>query len=218
MKRFLVPTKDNSFTLYVPELNEHYHSINGAITESEHIYINAGLDFWIKNHQAKNVNILEYGLGTGLNAYLSILYSDENHLKINYTSLEKYPLTKNEWKSMNYSQGDDYFSIIHKAEWRRMVNITNDFNLKKINIDFREFRNIEDIDIIFFDAFNPDIQPQLWTENIFSQCFNSLRKGGILLTYSVKGTVKRALKEVGFNITKIEGPPGKREILRAYKL
>lgn len=218
MKRFLVPTKDNSFTLYVPELNEHYHSINGAITESEHIYINAGLDFWIKNHQAKNVNILEYGLGTGLNAYLSILYSDENHLKINYTSLEKYPLTENEWKSMNYSQGDDYFSIIHKAEWRRMVNITNDFNLKKINIDFREFRNIEDIDIIFFDAFNPDIQPQLWTENIFSQCFNSLRKGGILLTYSVKGTVKRALKEVGFNITKIEGPPGKREILRAYKL
>lgn len=218
MKRFLVPTKDNSFTLYVPELNEHYHSINGAITESEHIYINAGLDFWIKNHQAKNVNILEYGLGTGLNAYLSILYSDENHLKINYTSLEKYPLTENEWKSMNYSQDDDYFSIIHKAEWGRMVNITNDFNLKKINIDFREFRNIEDIDIIFFDAFNPDIQPQLWTENIFSQCFNSLRKGGILLTYSVKGTVKRALKEVGFNITKIEGPPGKREILRAYKL
>ena len=226
MKRQFVHTEDGSTTLYVPALNEHYHSIHGAIQESLHIFIRAGIEFYLQTHSTgfplSELNILEAGFGTGLNAYLSLLYAEKQKIRLQYHSLEKYPLTFEEIQQLNYktqipAKNPDLFDRLHASPWETENLIIPFFRLHKYQKDFREISFESRFDIVFFDAFNPDIQPYLWTEEVFRNFHKALKPGGILVTYCVKGSVKQALRNLGFMLKKLPGPPGKREILRAQK-
>lgn len=216
--REIIQTEDGSCTLFVPGLNEHYHSIYGAIQEAGHIFIEAGL----KHCPGKWLSVLEAGFGTGLNAYLSLLYADKQHLLLQYHSLEKYPLSETEVAHLNYpsllpANSCGWFNSLHSCPWEEEVKIHDYFYLHKHQTDFREICFTENFDIVFFDAFNPDVQPHLWTEEVLSGFYQALKPGGILVTYCVKGIVKRALRNLGFTLKRLPGPPGKREMLRATK-
>jgi tRNA U34 5-methylaminomethyl-2-thiouridine-forming methyltransferase MnmC len=223
-------TGDGSHTLFVPSLNEHYHSTFGAVTESDHIFIKAGLASLPAGMEM--VSILEIGFGTGLNAFLACLYAQQNHLMLYYTALEKYPLPDGMEKSLNFSIEmtsrfeahaesrsliiNDLFFSLHQICWKKWHEITPFFRLLKIEEDLLAFQPAaENFDLVFFDAFGPDVQPEMWTEEVFRKIAVGMRPGGILVTYSTKGVVKRNLKAAGFSIEKLPGPPGKREILRA---
>jgi tRNA U34 5-methylaminomethyl-2-thiouridine-forming methyltransferase MnmC len=209
-----VTTKDGSPTLYVPELNEHYHSINGAIQESLHVFINEGLQKVIKDY----LKILEIGFGTGLNAVLTQQIAEDQNINIYYEAIEKFPLEYDFISDMNFSEiPNSSFKEIHLAEWGYSVQITDFLTIKKIKTDLLTYNPIAKFDLIYFDAFAPDKQPELWTKEIFSKLYKCLISKGILTTYSSKGSVKRALREAGFTIERIPGPAGKRHMLRAIK-
>lgn len=214
----IILTADGSHTLYVPEMNEHYHSIHGAIQESQFIFINNGYDFC----KADPVNILEIGFGTGLNAFLTALKCCSGKRKVNYTTVEKYPLAQEITTSLNYPgyTGDGtrkIFDLIHSSEWDAEVSICNNFIIKKIKCDVTEYIPPGGYDLIYFDAFGPDKQPEMWTADVFKRISAVTRENGILVTYSAKGEVKRNLMGCGFNVTLLPGPPGKRQIIRACK-
>ncbi|MBI5219315.1 MAG: tRNA (5-methylaminomethyl-2-thiouridine)(34)-methyltransferase MnmD [Bacteroidia bacterium] len=215
-------TGDGSHTLYVPELNEHYHSTHGAIRESSHIFIHAGLKSI--DISSDPINILEIGFGTGLNALLTFLEAKKNNQTIYYTGIEAHPLDRSVYEKLNYCSLireaglKTIFLKLHEAEWDETECISEKFILEKIH------RKIEDFipdnnryNIVYFDAFSPAVQPDIWTEEIFKKIAKSMLPGGILVSYSTKGDVKRALKASGFTIKKLPGPKGKREILRAVK-
>ncbi|PXV60278.1 tRNA U34 5-methylaminomethyl-2-thiouridine-forming methyltransferase MnmC [Dysgonomonas alginatilytica] len=216
-------TADGSHTLFVPSLNEHYHSVNGAKQESEHIYINAGL-----LHSSKeNLNVLEIGFGTGLNAYLTLLIAEQTTKHIDYTSLELYPLPMDVVKQLNYvtnrdPEHRDMFIQLHSSEWGYKNEITESFSLTKIKDDFSLLNlpvNLDiSFDVIYFDAFAPEKQPEMWSQEIFDFLYSKTNMGGILTTYCAKGVVRRMLQEAGYFIERLPGPVGKREILRATKL
>ena len=220
-------TGDGSHTLFVPSLNEHYHSVFGAITESVHIFIEAGLNYVAKGKE--KIDILEVGLGTGLNALLSCIYAEEQNLFIRYTSLEKFPLPIEMTSQLNYPhEMTSHFEItpgaaeayhqIHLSAWNQWIGISKNFQLFKIKTDLREYSPVPDsFDLVYFDAFGPDKQPEMWTADVFNNIYTGMKQGGVLVTYSTKGEVKRNLKSAGFSIEKLPGPPGKREILRATK-
>lgn len=211
----LTPTEDGSHTLYLPEIDESYHSVHGAIQESMHIFIEAGL----KLCERKEIRILEIGFGTGLNAYLSALFSEGK--KIHYTSVEKYPLPEGVSSQLNYAseigESNDLFLSLHQCEWDKVCEINSNFSLLKKHGDICEIELDEYYDVIFFDAFSPEKQAELWTETIFSKIYKNASDGAILTTYCAKGRVRRTLQQVGFEVERIPGPPGKREILRARK-
>jgi tRNA U34 5-methylaminomethyl-2-thiouridine-forming methyltransferase MnmC len=219
MKRELRQTADGSSTLFVPELQEHYHSINGAIQESNHIFLGCGLH----TIEKATVSILEIGFGTGLNAWLTALDVESSQKRVSYTSLEKYPLTREEIALLNYPQlaetpfSAELFQRIHNAAWGENIDLAPLFTLKKIESDVQAFVSTQTYDIIYFDAFAPAVQPELWTEEIFRKMYNALNRGGILVTYCAQGQVKRNMKAAGFRIERLPGPPGKREITRARK-
>ena len=215
----LVETADGSHTIYVPELDEHYHSIHGAIQESTHIFINSGFGFC----KADPLNVFEVGFGTGLNALLTALTSTEGTREVNYTSVEKYPLSDDIIKSLNYhmftgEEGENIFKMIHASKWNVLQNICKHFNLKKINADITTTSFSGIYDLIYFDAFGPDKQPEMWSRKIFEMVSEITAIGGILVTYSAKGDVKRNLRACGFDVTLLPGPPGKRQIIRAVKI
>jgi tRNA U34 5-methylaminomethyl-2-thiouridine-forming methyltransferase MnmC len=217
-----VTTEDGSHTLFVPGLNEHYHSVHGAVTESQHVFIASGLN--ALNSVISPVRILEIGFGTGLNALLTQIVSETRAKATEYTALEPFPLPEDLWKELNYARhfcAVDYsrvFGHIHLADWEKRETISPHFSLRKIKRRLEEFDpGKENCNLIYFDAFGPDVQPELWSEANFRKLFESLVPGGILVTYSVKGSVRRALKAAGFAVEKIAGPPGKREITRALK-
>lgn len=214
-------TSDGSHTLYSNSFREHFHSIYGAVTESQHVFINNGLHYLKKNP----VTIFEIGFGTGLNAYLTCLYALKNKQSVVYYAIEKYPLKVNDILTLNYSSilatesyEDEIFMQLHAAEWGKPIEINSSFSLFKIRGDASLFVPDFFYDLIYFDAFAPEKQPEMWTYEIFRRLYNKLNHGGILVTYCVKGDVKRALKKAGFEIKKLPGPPGKREVLRALKL
>ncbi len=216
MYREIRTTADGSHTLFIPELNEPYHSVNGAITESEHIFIRNGLLFMKK----EKISILEFGFGTGLNALLTAMEAKKRELSIHYTAIEKYPLTTKEVASLNYPQilgeeANPLFIKIHEASWDENIEIFPGFTLHKINNGFLETDHFPVTDLVYFDAFAPEIQPELWSEELFKKIARNMNNNGILVTYSSKGSVKRALQSAGFNVEKVPGPPGKREITRA---
>ena len=218
MNREIIITEDGSTTLYIPELNEHYHSIHGAIQESTHIFIKAGIEYYGQ----KDIRILEAGFGTGLNAYLSLLRSEELQLPLDYHSVEKYPLPPEEVNRLHYpdqlpAADPGSFAMLHDAPWDCGEQITPLFHLHKYRTDFRSIQFQARFDIVYFDAFNPEVQPHLWTPEVFSRFAQALKPGGILVTYCVKGIVKQALREVGFTLKRLPGHPGKREMLRATK-
>jgi tRNA U34 5-methylaminomethyl-2-thiouridine-forming methyltransferase MnmC len=222
MKRELIRTKDNSYTLFVPELNEHYHSTFGALAEAEHIFIGAGLK---PIEERAAISILEIGFGSGLNACLTALYAEEKGLNVFYQGLEKYPIATEEWRALNYPKiitkpsSSNVMEDLHTASWEEKTDINASFQLLKSEIDFRDFRATENtFDLIYFDAFAPSAQADLWELAIFQEMYKALKPGGRLVTYCVKGSVRRTMKEAGFTVEKIPGPPGKREIARALKL
>jgi len=214
----IIRTEDGSDTLYVPELDEHYHSVHGAIQESEHIFIGAGFDFT----KADPVRILEIGFGTGLNTLLTCIYSEKAKRKVYYTSIEKYPLQPDVTASLNYAgilKGDSktLFNKIHRCRWNSFEQITDGFMLRLIEADLVSLEIDGTYDLVYFDAFGPDKQPEMWSDDIFERIGSAVCSNGILVTYSVKGSVQRSLKRSGFNVTLLPGPPGKRQILRAVK-
>ena len=211
-------TQDGSHTLYVPSLDEHYHSHFGAITESKHIFVNAGL----ASLPSQRISILEVGFGTGLNALLTAIYAGERKININYTSLEKYPLDPVIVRQLNYgslsgSNGRDIFEALHSSPWGATVSITEWFSLKKILSDLTIAGPEGLYDLIYFDAFGPDKQPEMWTMEVMSRIAAVTRQGSVLVTYSAKGNLKRMLKALGFEVSLLPGPPGKRVMTRAVK-
>lgn len=219
LKRKIILTEDGSTTIYIPELQENYHSIHGAIQESMHVFINTGL----KQIDKKRISIFEMGLGTGLNCLLTFLHSKNQ--EITYYALEKYPVEPEITKSLNFAEQlnltkaqQTFFKSIHTQEWNdKAVKISKDFRLIKACTDINIFQTELKFDIIYFDAFAPDVQPNLWTKPIFEKMYSMLNNNGILVTYCAKGQVRRNMVDSGFFIEKLPGPPGKREIIRAIK-
>ena len=188
MKRRLVITKDQSPTLYVPELDQHYHSIHGAIAESMHVFIDAGLKPFLTD--SHSINILEMGFGTGLNAWLSANYASEHNLQIRYHALEKYPLTEDEAKALDFDGVNEELMALHEAPWNSWHSISDNFDLKKEQVDLLEFESMDHYHLLYYDAFAPSAQPKLWTEEIFAKLYDKMFDGGIMVTYCVKGDVK----------------------------
>ena len=211
----IVITADGSHTLYVPELEEHYHSINGAIQESLHVFISNGFETTAVNP----VNILEIGFGTGLNAFLTALKAEERNRKVFYTTIEKYPLPQAVTDVLNYETNNcGLFKQIHNAPWNCYCEITQYFTIRKIEADAAKTIPEGKYDIIYFDAFAPNKQPEMWTKEIFKKISSFTSKSGMFVTYSAKGEVKRSLKSCGFNVELLPGPKGKRHIIRAVKI
>lgn len=215
----LEPTADGSNTLYVPELNEHYHSVKGALTESAHIFIQMGL-----NHaQAANPRVLEIGFGTGLNAFLTLLEAEKKQRAIHFTSIERFPLSEDIVRKLSYPETIapeecEKFYALHTAPWNQEVKISPYFTLHKIEGDFTHFSFSEYYDVVYFDAFAPEKQPEMWSQPLFDNLYRQMNPGGILTTYCAKGVVRRMLQAAGFTVERLPGPPGgKREILRATK-
>lgn len=220
VKRKIELTADGSHTLFVPAIDEHYHSINGAIQESTHIFINAGLHECPK----KQINILEIGFGTGLNAFLTLLDVQNTGKTIHYTTLEAYPLPEDITIQLNYPEQTApdkayLYHRMHEVDWDKEIEIIRGFSIIKLEADFTsfDFGNIKDIDIIYFDAFAPEKQPSMWSQELFDKLYLTMNTGGILVTYCAKGTVRRMLQQSGFITERLPGPPGKREMLRGRK-
>lgn len=220
MEPVLIKTADGSHSLYVKELNEHYHSIHGAIQESKHVFIEAGLNYFLKKNP-KNISILEIGFGTGLNAFLTYLRSKEGTIPIHYTALEPFPINTELVNELNYAKFLDseqnIFNSIHTCDWGKDISLSENFALHKIKDSLQETDFTKQFDLIYFDAFGPRVQPELWTENIFEKIYAVTKTMGCLVTYCAKGEVKRNLKKVGFIVESLQGPPGKREMIRAAK-
>lgn len=228
LKREIKITQDGSKTLYIPDWNESYHSKHGALREAEHVFITNGLE---KLNDSNMINVLEYGFGTGLNALLSFIWSRDHSKSINYTSLEKFPVSTTEVEAMDFHQviaqkysnlqADpiyEFFLKMHQAKWEEKVNLTDFFELFKQEIDFKEVRLKEETyDVVFFDVFGMRVQPELWSEEIFEKIYTSLKIDGLFTTYACNGPTKRALKACGFRVEKLAGPPGKREMINAWK-
>lgn len=212
-------TADGSQTLFVPELNEHYHSVKGALTESEHIFIQMGL----KHSSVEAPHVLEIGFGTGLNAFLTLLTADTDQRNIHYTTLERYPVTPALIEQLTYPElicpeRKDDFQALHQAAWNTDVQLTPYFTLHKVETDFTSYTFPATYDVIYFDAFAPEKQPEMWTQFLFDTLCQQLNPQGILTTYCAKGAVRRMLQAAGFTVERLPGPPGgKREILRATK-
>lgn len=216
-------TSDGSHTIYLPELNEHYHSTHGSIQESSHVFIEAGLMQMI--WQKDKLNILEVGFGTGLNCLLTY-ECITNHLKVNvdYTSLEPFPVDREVALMLNYpsllsmEKAKSAFELLHHLPWNVKSALDNNINVLKMNSTLQNFIPIDRYDLVYFDAFSPNVQPELWSFNNFEKIYKSMNPNAILVTYCAKGIVKRTLKSVGFKVESIPGPPGKREMIRARKI
>jgi len=222
LRREIKVTDDGSKTLFIPDWNENYHSSHGAVQEAKHVFLKYGLGA-IKDEV--EINVFEVGFGTGLNAILTYQYAIENQLKINYNSIEAYPITKEEMELLDYvslfenKDTKEVYHKMHDVSWNESVMITEDFHLKKIHNKL-EYHILPQnhYDIIFFDAFGPRVQEGMWSKDHFENLYNSLKKGGLFVTYCAKGQVKRDLKSVGFEVETLPGPPGKREMTRGRKL
>ena len=221
MKRIIERTEDGSATLFVPELDEHYHSVKGARTESQHIFIDMGL----KASAVPQPHVLEIGFGTGLNALLTLEVAEQDARPVHYTGIEFYPLAWEEVDALGYSN-NPLFKQLHAAPWEEDVKISPHFTLRKIKGDANTVINEElrvvnssfSPSVVYFDAFAPEKQPEMWNEQLFRSLYVYMNTGGILTTYCAKGVIRRMLQAVGFRVERLPGPPGgKREILRATK-
>ena len=219
MERKVIITADGSSTIYLPEWDEQYHSIHGAIQEAKHVFIKCGLSLFLN----KKVSILEIGFGTGLNSFITFLEASKLNLIIDYVGVEAYPVSEEEIEKLNYVselKAEEYstiFSEMHQQEWEIKNEISSKFSLTKRKQFFNEIQDQNKFSLIYFDAFGAQFQPELWTEDIFKLMYLALKKGGVLVTYCAKGSVRRAMQSVGFIVERLPGPPGKREMLRATK-
>lgn len=215
-------TKDGSNTLYVPALDEHYHSVHGALQESQHVFIKHGLEHVLQFR--KDIKILEVGFGTGLNAILTYPFALAQKAFVQYDTLEKHPLQENVVEQLHFDnvilnpELQDVFRLMHKAPWNEPVDLIPYFTLQKIHETLEEFVAPQAYyDLIYFDAFAPEKQPELWSDEMFRKLYKATRPGGVLVTYCAKGSFKRSLKAAGFEVEALPGPPGKREMTRGLK-
>lgn len=216
----IINTSDGSHTIFLPEMNEQYHSVNGAITESEYVYIDQGYRFF----QGENPKVFEVGFGTGLNCLLTELQAEKDKRPTFYIAIEKYPLEKNVTCQLNFGQlisihAQHIFERIHGCKWNEVESISENFSLLKIKADLIDYNltQIENCNVIYFDAFGPDKQPEMWTPLIFNKISKLTSAGGVLVTYSAKGDVRRELATSGFEMERLPGPPGKIHMLRGIK-
>jgi len=219
VKREIIKTLDGSTTIHLQDWDECYHSKHGAIQEAKHVFIKNGLSLFENNP----VSILEIGFGTGLNAFITFLESIQKNQIIDYFGVEAYPVEADEVLGMNYVteldalEFENIFEKMHKCDWDKKNEICSSFSLTKRKQFFHEIDDFETFDLIYFDAFGYRVQPELWSTEIFRKMYNSLKPNGVLVTYAARGVVKRSMIEVGFTVEKLAGPPGKREMFRAFK-
>lgn len=227
LKREIKITADGSPTLYIPDWDEGYHSKHGALQEALHVFIENG---YKRLTEKSHIKILEYGFGTGLNALLTLLMAKNTATIVEYHTLEKFPITPQEIENLHIAeqiatflhidkeQTLAYFQHLHLAAWEKDIEITANFSLRKIQADFKTVSLEENqFDLIYFDAFGKRVQPELWTEKVFEKAYKFLNPNGLLTTYACNGTTKRAMNKIGFQIEKLAGPPGKREMINAWK-
>lgn len=220
MKREIITTADGSKTIQLVDWNEQYHSKHGAIQEAYHVFIKSGLSLFSN----QEIALLEIGFGTGLNALITYVEAQKLNLQVNYTGVEAYPVSPEEIEQLEYCNAlkDDSltedFNKMHASPWETDCAISNSFILRKQQKDFKQIDDTNLFNLIYFDAFGARVQPDLWTTVIFEKMYSALKEGGVLVTYSAKGSVRRAMQAVGFSVERLPGPPGKREMLRATKL
>ena len=223
-KRQFIITEDGSHTLFLPELNETYHSVHGAIQESNHEFVDQGLKYLLDESKPAKIEVFEVGFGTGLNALLSILFAKRHGISMVYSSIEPFPLSHDEVRKLNYTNilkdaaAAELFTRIHDAEWDANRSIAPAMELIKIKDTIQNFRFKNEMGICFFDAFAPSRQPEMWEFDILSKIYGALRRGGVFVTYCAMGQLKRDLKSIGFEVQCLPGPPGKKEMIRGIKV
>lgn len=219
MKRQIIQTADGSTTIHLPDWDENYHSKHGAIQEAHHVFIKNGLCLF----EQKQISILEIGFGTGLNTFITFLEAIKSNQSIDYVGVEAYPVDSFEIQLMNYVdqlQATNHESVFHKmhsSNWEEKINISENFILTKQKKFFETINDQEKFDLVYFDAFGYRVQPELWSTQIFRKMYEALKPNGVLVTYAARGVIKRNMMEVGFAVEKLEGPPGKREMMRGRK-
>lgn len=224
MKRTIITTGDGSKTIHLEEWNEQYHSTHGAIQEAIHVFIKSGLYHVQSMFNPDSIAILEIGFGTGLNTFITFLEAQALQCTINYHGVEAYPVASTEIKQLNYISAlkaeatAKIFHKMHTCDWEKETVISENFKLTKRQQFFNQISDKEAFNLIYFDAFGARVQPELWTATIFRKMYDALQNNGVLVTYAAKGSVRRAMLEVGFQIERLPGPPGKREMLRATKI
>ena len=212
-------TADGSKTLYLPGLDETYHSSHGAIQEAMHVFIQHGLAFI--GQEKKSISVFEMGFGTGLNALLTAQWAAQHSCSIRYIGIELHPIPKDIWQQMDYVQEvleRERYSNIMAAEWGEYQVIEPNFQLKKVEEDILGLQLVEQVDLIYFDAFGPRAQSEMWDLPVLTKMYERLNPGGVFVTYCAQGQMKRNLKSLGFSLESLPGPPGKREMTRAMKI
>lgn len=217
MKRSVQITADGSATMYSPLYDATYHSKHGAVQESMHVFIKHGLEYMVQQKADTSIAVFEMGFGTGLNALLTANYAIANNVVINYETLELHPLSAEELEGVNYEDQYGVLKSMHQAAWGETEHIRDVFSLTKQEQSLLVYKPSGLFDVIYYDAFAPSSQPELWTVDVFKKLHAMLDEGGILVTYCSKSDVRRAMLAAGFNVEKLQGPPGKREMLRAHK-
>lgn len=216
----IIPTNDGSYTFQIPEWNETYHSVHGAFNESMHVFIKNGLETFYQHFHPSPVIVGEAGFGTGLNAFLTLKWALQNRVPVAYETYEKFPISREiaeEYAEKTGFPDKDIFMQLHESEWNKPVILNPYFTLHKRQKDFREIDRKNYWHVFYFDAFSPRVQPELWELSVLKRIFEGLQPGGIFVTYSAKGSVRRNLVKAGFQVERLPGPPGKREMLRGIK-
>lgn len=220
MERKVVTTSDGSKTIRIVDLDENYHSMHGALQEANHVFIKYGLNECLDRDEIK---IFEMGFGTGLNSFITAINISDLKLKVEYYGVEAFPVSKVELESLEYGNllgevNKVLYEKIHLIEWDKLQEITPNFQLKKIKAKLQDIKlENQFFDIIYYDAFGPRAQEEMWSTGLFEKMYNCLKPNGFLVTYCAKGQVKRNMKSVGFTIETLPGPPGKREMTRGWK-
>jgi tRNA U34 5-methylaminomethyl-2-thiouridine-forming methyltransferase MnmC len=217
----IILTSDGSHSLLNTALNETYHSHHGALQESLHVFIRNGLEHFYEKSHPQTIRIFEVGFGTGLNALLSMQFAAIRKVDIEYISIEAFPLQKDVWSRLNYAQSlnaAEQFQKLHEAQWHDWQNMDVNFRLKKLNITLQEITLDQQFDVIYFDAFAPNKQPEMWELPMLEKVVNALAPEGVFVTYCAKGQLKRDLKSLGLQVETLAGPPGKKEMVRGLKI
>ena len=211
-------TDDGFTTLFSTTFNQYYHSVRGALDETQRVYIELGL--LAKMQETKEISVLEIGFGTGLNALVTALEAQKNNLQVHYTTLEPFPISEEDVSSLNYQTGTetDLLQKLHRVNWNENIEISPNFTLQKVNCTLQDFKTAQLFDVVYYDAFAPSSQPELWTAETFTHVASFLKRGGFLTTYCSKTVVRRAMEQAGFKVEKHVGIWGKREVVRAIKL
>jgi tRNA U34 5-methylaminomethyl-2-thiouridine-forming methyltransferase MnmC len=218
----IITTSDGSHSLLNEELNETYHSVHGAIQESVHVFIESGLAYVLEKKPFLPISIFEVGFGTGLNALLTLQFVQRNGREVNYTAIEHSPLGEEIWPKLNYASLLDLtneYNNLHLSTWDRLHSLTPNFNFLKLKTTLQQVQlSTGSLDLVYYDAFAPSKQPELWTFPVLEKIFLALRPGGVMVTYCAKGQLKRDLNGLGLVVETLAGPPGKKEMVRATKI